>query len=157
MWWIIVAVPLVLGGGATAQLFRLAKQSQKMEARSSLIEGRFKPCPSSPNCRNSMGDPSDEGHYIAPFKYSVDRAQARQKIEEVIRAEKRTTIITNDPDHIHAEFKTAFIGFVDDVEIFMPADEALIHVRSASRVGHSDLGANRKRLEALRKAFGEGK
>jgi len=44
------------------------------------------------------------------------------------------------------------MGFVDDVEFFFP-DTAVIHMRSASRVGYSDFGANRKRLEKIRQRF----
>ena len=42
------------------------------------------------------------------------------------------------------------MGFVDDVEFLKAEDEGLIHVRSASRVGRSDMNANRTRIEEIR-------
>ncbi|MEQ8662522.1 MAG: DUF1499 domain-containing protein, partial [Gammaproteobacteria bacterium] len=58
------------------------------------------------------------------------------------------TIVTHDDTYLHATFRSALFGFVDDVELRLDGDA--LHWRSASRVGYSDLGANRRRLEALR-------
>jgi len=66
---------------------------------------------------------------------------------------KRTTIVAEKEDYLHAEAKSLIFRFVDDVEFYFPATEKLIHVRSASRVGHSDLGVNRKRVEEIRSRF----
>ena len=54
------------------------------------------------------------------------------------------------PDYLYAEYSSALFGFVDDVEFYFPPETHIIHVRSASRLGHSDLGVNRKRIEAIR-------
>jgi uncharacterized protein (DUF1499 family) len=45
--------------------------------------------------------------------------------------------------------------FVDDVEFLFDDTNKKIHVRSASRVGYSDMGVNRKRVEELRKLLNE--
>ncbi|CAB1059228.1 hypothetical protein D1BOALGB6SA_3986 [Olavius sp. associated proteobacterium Delta 1] len=53
---------------------------------------------------------------------------------------------------IYANFSLIF-QFVDDVELLFSDEKNLIHVKSASRIGYSDLGANRKRVERIRLAF----
>jgi uncharacterized protein (DUF1499 family) len=65
----------------------------------------------------------------------------------------RTTIVTLEEDYIRAEFKSRIFGFVDDVEFWFDDEQKVIHFRSASRVGYSDLGANRKRMEKIRERF----
>jgi hypothetical protein len=65
---------------------------------------------------------------------------------------KRSCLITATSDYLHAEFRT-FLGFVDDVELFIDQEHHLIHMRSASRIGYWDLGVNRRRLEAIRREF----
>jgi len=65
----------------------------------------------------------------------------------------RVRIVTAGETYLHAEFTSAVFRFVDDVEFLLDDAEKVVHVRSASRVGHSDLGVNRKRVEALREAF----
>jgi len=64
----------------------------------------------------------------------------------------RTVIVTENDTYLHVECKSAMMGFVDDVEFYFP-QEKVIHVRSASRLGYSDLGVNRKRVEQLRELF----
>jgi uncharacterized protein (DUF1499 family) len=46
-----------------------------------------------------------------------------------------------------------FLKFVDDLEIRIDSTQKVIHIRSASRVGYSDMGVNRKRTELLKKLF----
>jgi uncharacterized protein (DUF1499 family) len=62
-------------------------------------------------------------------------------------------MVTVEDRYIHAEFTSALFRFVDDVEFQIDAESGLIHFRSASRVGRSDLGVNRKRMESIRMAF----
>ncbi|MEN6507422.1 MAG: DUF1499 domain-containing protein, partial [Smithella sp.] len=68
---------------------------------------------------------------------------------------KRIKIVAEKEDYLHAEAKSLIFRFVDDVEFYFPANEKIIHVRSASRVGYSDMGVNRKRVEEIRKRFVE--
>lgn len=107
------------------------------------------PCPSSPNCVCSQEDPSDAEHYIEPLDYSGTAAQALDAIAEVIGAQPRTTITSRSDDRLDAVFVSRLFRFKDDVTFLVDTDAAKLHFRSASRVGHSDLGANRKRLNLL--------
>jgi uncharacterized protein (DUF1499 family) len=114
-------------------------------------DGKFAPCPSTPNCVISQG--SDSTHEIAPLTYNTDRETAKQLLLKVLGVVPRTTIIEETEDYIRVESSSRLLGFVDDAEFYLPADEKMIHVRSASRLGESDLGVNRRRLEQIRLAF----
>jgi uncharacterized protein (DUF1499 family) len=74
-------------------------------------------------------------------------------LKEIIQALERTTIIEETDDYLYAEFKSATMGYVDDVEFYIDRENKMIHVRSASRVGYGDFGVNRERIEAIRAAF----
>ncbi len=109
----------------------------------------LKPCPASPNCVCS----DDDGmvHNIAPLKVSEDMATTWQTLVEVLQQDKQFTVITNDTNrYLRGEARTSILRFVDDVEFQARPDEGVIAVRSASRLGFSDLGANRRRIESLR-------
>jgi len=112
------------------------------------------PCPETPNCVSSQAH--DEVHFIEPINYSGTQQGAYDVLLRIIKSEKRTEILAEQKDYIRVEFTSALFRFVDDVEFYFPEEQAekkIIHVRSASRVGHSDLGANRKRIERIRSKF----
>ena len=111
--------------------------------------GKLAPCPDSPNCVSSQAE--DAGHHIAPFKYQGSLADAKGEVKKVVAALPRTKIITETNDYLHVIFTTAIMRFVDDVEFYFDDQRKVIEVRSASRVGHSDLGVNRKRIETIRR------
>jgi uncharacterized protein (DUF1499 family) len=111
--------------------------------------GKLAPCPASPNCVVSQGD-ADAQHSIAPLSYSGDKATAMAKLVATINAMERTQIIQQTDDYLYAEFTSQWMGYVDDVEFYLAPDESVIHVRSASRLGQSDLGVNRQRIETIR-------
>ena len=111
-------------------------------------DARLAPCPSSPNCVSS--DATDTGHAIAPFAVALPAAQAWAAAREAVAELPRTRIVTDADRALHAEFRSALLGFVDDLELQLRASEGQIAVRSASRLGYSDLGVNRRRVESLR-------
>jgi len=76
-----------------------------------------------------------------------------ERLIGVIKGMKRCRIITKDDHYIHAEFTSAFFRFVDDVEFYFDSEAKIIQMRSASRIGYSDFGVNRERLEKLRSLF----
>jgi len=109
--------------------------------------GVLRPCPSSPNCVSSeAGTPADK--LVASFPAPGGRTDLA-RLAEVVRAWPRTEIITATPDYLHAESTSLLLRFVDDVEFRFDSTAMVIHVRSASRLGESDLGVNRKRVEGL--------
>ncbi len=114
--------------------------------------GRLAPCPKKPNC--VISDQTDADHFIEPIGYSGNRKAAMQRLKSIVTAFDRTRIVTESDRYLHVEFKSFLFRFIDDVEFYFP-DEKIIHVRSASRMGYSDLGVNRKRIEAIRARFNE--
>lgn len=116
-------------------------------------DGKLAPCPDSPNCVSSQS--ADKSHFTDPLKYSGELAEAREKMLAVIADMDRSKIITAKENYIHATFTSRFFRFVDDVEFYFDDREKVIHVRSASRIGYSDLGVNRKRVERIRYGFKE--
>lgn len=108
-------------------------------------------CPSSPNCVSS--DASDTGHRVEAFALSVAPDDAWRVIREEVASLPRTTIVEETTDYLHAECASALFGFVDDLELHLRGSASLVAIRSASRVGYSDLGVNRQRVEQLRGAL----
>jgi uncharacterized protein (DUF1499 family) len=90
---------------------------------------------------------------MEPISFDGSSEEAIQRMKTVIEAEPRTKIVTKGPDYLHAEFASALFRFVDDVEFYVDEENNVIHFRSASRAGYSDLGVNRKRMSAIRTKF----
>jgi uncharacterized protein (DUF1499 family) len=110
--------------------------------------GKLASCPSTPNCVNSQSQ--DPQHGIEPLSYNSTLTEAMAKLKAVIESQQRTKIITETDNYLYAEFTSALMGFVDDVEFLLDDSNKVIQVRSASRLGKSDLGVNRKRIETIR-------
>ncbi len=111
-------------------------------------DGKLAPCPSTPNCVCSQSE--DAEHKIEPLTYKSTPEVAFTQLKQAIASQPRTKIITQSPNYLYAEFTSAIMKFVDDVEFYLDEDAKVIHVRSASRLGQSDLGVNRKRIETIR-------
>ena len=105
-------------------------------------------CRDSPNCVSSQAQ--DAQHFIEPFKISGSPDEAWQALKKALSSQNRMVITHETADTLHAEATSLIFRFVDDINVIMDADIKLIHIRSASRTGHSDFGVNRKRIEALR-------
>lgn len=116
-----------------------------------LNDGQLSSCPSSPNCVVSQN--GDQEHTIEPIAYQSDRATAKETLLKVLSVVPRTEVIDQTDDYIHTESTSRIFKFVDDAEFYFPEDQNVIHVRSASRVGESDLGVNRRRIEQIRLAM----
>lgn len=120
--------------------------------------GRFVSCPSTANCVNSQARATDVEHHVEPLSYEGSEADAMERLVFVLtEVMPRIEVITRTEDYLHAEATSLIFRFVDDVEFSFPPDAPLIHCRSASRLGASDLGVNRERIEEIRAAFGEAK
>ena len=118
-----------------------------------VVDGRLAPCPASPNCVSTQT--TDAEHRMEPIPFTGTSEETIQRIKELVAQMPRTKIVTVEDNYLHAEFRSAIFRFVDDVEFLVDPEAQLIHFRSASRVGHSDLGVNRRRMEKIREAFGE--
>ena len=114
-------------------------------------EGRLAPCPSSPNCVSTQSTDAKQG--IDPIAYTTSVEEARDRLEKILRAMPRTKVVRMQGDYIHLECSSRVFRFVDDVEFWFDDTNRVIHCRSASRKGTSDLGVNRKRVERIREQF----
>lgn len=106
-------------------------------------DGKLAACPSTPNCVNSQSEePQAKIEPLPPV--------AIAEIKKVVEGMDRTTIIEETDNYLYAEFQSKLMGYVDDVEFYLDSAANVVHVRSASRLGKSDLGVNRKRVEEIR-------
>ena len=115
-----------------------------------LLDGHLRDCPDSPNCVSSQeqGDAR-----VAPLAFTGDPSAAWAALRQVLADTPRAEITAETDGYLRLEFTTRLLRFTDDVEFLLDPAASVIHLRSASRVGWSDLGANRQRCEALRAAF----
>jgi len=100
--------------------------------------------------------PHTDYHVIAPIKYTGDGRTAFKKLHAIIAqsgAQGSAHIVTDQDTYLYAEFQTPMLKFIDDVEFVLDEPASVIQMRSASRLGLKDFGANRKRLEAIRAQF----
>jgi uncharacterized protein (DUF1499 family) len=97
--------------------------------------------------------PHTDYHDIAPLRYQGEGPAAFNRLAAVVEAMPGAKIIRTQPGYLHAEFQTPVLKFVDDVEFLLDQPAGVIQMRSASRLGSRDFGANRKRLEAIRQRF----
>ena len=140
--WLVFATCVVWIG------VRWAVASTRPTHRLGVRNGQLDSCPDRPNCVSTRA--TDAGHQIAPIRLSDSPQDALRRIEAVVRAMPRARIVSSEGDYLHAEFRSLLLGFVDDVEFQIDEAAGYIHFRSASRVGHSDLGTNRRRMEQIR-------
>lgn len=109
-------------------------------------------CPSSPNCVSSQV--ADERHSIAPLTFSGDPDAAFARLATLLKNRADTKIIEAADNYLRVEFRTRF--FVDDGEFLLDRERKTINLRSASRIGYSDLGKNRNRVEEIRNDYKKG-
>ena len=112
--------------------------------------GQFVPCPDKPNCVYSKS--SLRFHEISPLIYQGSQQKAKEKLLKIIKPMPGILIAQDKSDFLHVEFTSKIFRFVDDVEFYFE-EPGMIHFRSASRIGHSDFGVNRKRMEEIRGLF----
>lgn len=115
---------------------------------------RLAECPESPNCVSSQEESSDEEHYIEPFALRDD-GPGIAELAAWMGERKRCDVLDQGDEWLHATCKTALFRFTDDIALLIDEDEGVVHVRSASRVGRSDMGKNRSRIETLRDEYAE--
>ena len=129
-------------------VFALLSMTGSVPNNLGLTGGKLAPCPDSPNCVSSAA--TDPRHAIAPFVLDRSLGAAKEEFKRAIASLPRARLITETDNYLHFEFRSLIFRFVDDVEFHLDEASKTIHVRSASRVGHSDLGVNRRRVETIR-------
>ena len=140
---------LVLTIGSVLFLLILSIVSRK-KPLVGLVNGRLRSCPNRPNCVCS--EDKDHPSYIEPVAFSGSAKGKWEKAKQVIR-ETGGKIVREEDDYLWAIFRSRIFRFVDDLELRMDEKNRLIHIRSSSRVGYSDMGVNRRRIEDFRLRF----
>jgi uncharacterized protein (DUF1499 family) len=144
---IVILILLILLG---VMMFWKVRKSQQTMPDIGLLEGQLKACGTKPNCVSSFSDKNSKS-FIEPIK--VNNIEVVWDNLNILLPEQGFNIVSANKNYIHATQKTALLGFVDDVEFLLDESQGLIHMRSASRVGYSDLGTNRKRLNKITEAL----
>lgn len=145
--WVFVVL-FILCAALYTRFYTLGQESKDYTAMG-LEQGTLMPCPDTPNCVNSEF-PDDQEHYIAPLLITDGEWTSLQiLLRQAIR--QHGGIVKNTNEHyMAAEYTSGWFEFVDDIELRFDPEMKLLHIRSASRVGYSDLGVNRERSERLK-------
>ncbi len=138
----------LIGASMAAMIF--AGCSAGPPANLGVKDGALAPCPNSPNCVSTRS--TDAKHRIEPLAFQGGTTETMTALVEVANRMERTTIVSRRERYLHVEYRTK-MGFVDDVEFLLDERTRTVHFRSASRVGYSDLGVNRKRMERFRDLY----
>ena len=149
---IIIILSLVLLTGLIYFIY-LGFKSQSGVANG-IVNNQLSPCPDTPNCISTEFE-DDSSHYTDAIKYTAENNEnIMQTIIEVIK-ETDGSVIKTDTDYISATYTSSIFRYVDDFEIRLDKDNQLIQIRSASRVGRSDFGANLKRINHFKNRLSE--
>lgn len=153
---VIKAIGVLVLGVVVAvgfRFFRLGQQSREMRPELGMSMGRLRGCGPKPNCVSSAAEPGTE-RFVEPLAFEGSRLEAKNRVIDFVTGRLGGQLVSDEEDYLHFEVSTALFKFVDDLEFHFP-DSIVekIAVRSASRVGTSDFGANRKRVEKLRQAL----
>ena len=116
-------------------------------------DGKLAGPKTTPNSVVSEGIESTHPAYVAPIAFTGDPRSALAKLGNVLEGLDRVTIIKVEETYLYAEFRSKTLGYVDDFEARVDSAASIIHVRSASRLGHGDHGFNRSRVEMIREKF----
>ncbi|MBK6659829.1 MAG: DUF1499 domain-containing protein [Proteobacteria bacterium] len=138
----------VLGVGVTLFAVLGWWSARAAPAASGVRDGRLAPCDAAPHCVCSEGDGSDASHWVAPISLPDVDGETRWRVIREMVAASGGRVQREDQHYLHATYTSRLFRFVDDVELRM--DGARLQVRSSSRVGYSDLGANAARVADLR-------
>ncbi len=148
--WIAFAIVMLISlAGMAVMLLLSLTASPPLDL--GIRDGRFASCPDSPNCVSTQAE--DHDHWIAPLTVQQHSYGEINVLEAIVLQMPRTKIIEKTTIYLRVEFRSAIFRFVDDVEFYMEPESSQIHFRSASRVGRSDLGVNRARMEQIRDLF----
>jgi uncharacterized protein (DUF1499 family) len=123
-------------------------------------DGRLKAPSTTSNSVSSQaslwdGHPMQLMAQIAPLPLPKNKspAEALLRVRLVVQSMPGAEVVTHNADYLYVRFTTRWLGFVDDAEFWADPAHRVIQVRSASRLGASDLGVNRARIERIRAAL----
>jgi uncharacterized protein (DUF1499 family) len=142
-------IVLLLAGAFVALVIAgmmLAARQVGPQHRLGVLDGRLAPCPPTPNCVSSYS--TDPEQAMPAIPYQTSQEVAHERLQAIIR-EMGGTLVTVEPDYIHALFRSQVFGFPDDVEFYFDSSAPVIHFRAAARMGQADMGVNRGRMRDI--------
>ncbi|MDX2505111.1 MAG: DUF1499 domain-containing protein [Gammaproteobacteria bacterium] len=148
----IIIIALVIVTLLLLLRFVIAGQLSKKEQAPGVINGQLLPCPDKPNCINTEY-PESTAHYMPPLDYPAAKTDLLMSLAKNTILEMGGKIINEDNNYLSATFTSRVFRFVDDFEIKINSSTQKLHIRSASRVGHSDFGINKKRVKNFSHLF----
>ena len=154
--WLLIVAAVLLAAGLGAGRLGLLRGSPPQDL--GVREGRLKPPATTPNSVSSQAalypdHPRRTEAQIAPLRYTDGSDAAMARLKALVEASPGARVEKAGPDYLYATFTTPLMQFVDDVEFWFDPAGGLVQLRSASRLGQRDLGANRARIETLRSVF----
>jgi uncharacterized protein (DUF1499 family) len=144
---IVLLAVVVLAVVGLALLSALSTRPDNLGVHAS----RLAACPATPNCVSTSS--AEDSQRMEPLHFTGSPKAAWARLQKIVAALPRTRIVTTTDNYLHAEATSTLFRFVDDVEFLIDPEQRIIHFRSASRAGRSDLGVNRRRMEAIRQQF----
>lgn len=147
---ILALAALGVGGVVAVRAWAAAAPTS---ANLGVAQGQLSPCPGTPNCVTTAQGPAEQRMAALPYRGTA--AESRQRLLGVVQAMPRMTVVADEPSYLRVEARSALMRFVDDVEFAFDDAAGQIQFRSASRLGESDLGVNRARMEEISKRYTE--
>ena len=155
--WALIVLALVVITGLVAGQLGLLKGTPPTDL--GVHDGRLKPPSKTPNSVSSQASlypdhPERDYADIAPLPLKGEPEATLDRIATIIESMEGGKVIKREPGYLYTQFTTRLMKYVDDVEFWFDPDAKVIHIRSASRLGSSDLGVNRKRIDSIREKLG---
>jgi uncharacterized protein (DUF1499 family) len=118
-------------------------------------DGRLRPPSPTPNSVSSQtalypGHAQRDYAHIAALPLRGSGPATIAKNKTIVESADRTEVIRAEPDYLYVQFTSRLMGYVDDAEFWFDPTAQAIQVRSASRLGSKDFGANRAHIESVR-------
>ena len=141
--WRLAFIPIITIAGLSLLSFTAASPNNL-----GVSNGQLAKCPDSPNCVSTQS--ASDSQKMDPIPFDGLATGQVEKIKRIVADEfSKAKLVGESEYYLRYEFKSLIFRFVDDVEFFVDDENKVIHFRSASRVGHSDMGVNRKRMERI--------
>jgi uncharacterized protein (DUF1499 family) len=118
-----------------------------------LHQGRLAALASTPNGVSTMAKDSDKS--VAPLNFKADLKATQLAALRAFAHMPNNQIIERNERYVHAVFFSPRMGFRDDVELYFDQQNQVLHYRSQSRVGYSDMGVNRQRYQRFAELYAE--
>ena len=151
--WLLIAIVVLAVAAVLAGQLGLLSGTPPSDL--GVRDGKLKRPSKTPNSVSSQadlwpGDTQQDHARIAPLRLVGSGPETLARLKKLLQAQPRVRVVKAEADYLYATFTTPLMKYTDDVEFWFDPAAQVVQVRSASRLGRKDLGANRSRVEALR-------